>query len=81
MKPYIGITRFMTIENSDVGLIDYVLLDLSGGKGKMLDPKKLKDYLAAIDKESGFHDMGVGVAGGLSWDTMYFILTLTRKAN
>ncbi len=86
----VGGDDFETIENSpeklverlmvyDVGLIDYVLLDTSGGKGKTLDPEKLKDYLAAIDKESDFHDMGVGVAGGLSWDTMHLLKPLLKQ--
>jgi hypothetical protein len=88
----VGGDAFEMIENSpeklverlmmyDVELIDCILLDLSGGKRKTLDPENLKNYLAAIDKESGFHDMGVGVAGGLSCDTMLLIKSLLKQVS
>ena len=84
----VGRNAFEMIENSPgklvgrmviyVGLVDYILLDPSGGEGKTLDPEKMQDYLIAI-KESGFHNIGVGVAGGLSQDTLYLLKPLLKQ--
>ncbi len=45
------------------GLIDYVLLDESGGTGKEFDGEKLVDLVHCI--KSTLPNVGVGVAGGL----------------
>lgn len=46
------------------GLIDYVLIDPSGGQGKALDPAQARDYILAL-KTRGPRIV-LGVAGGLS---------------
>lgn len=53
------------------GLIDYVLLDRSEGYGIYLDTKFMKKYLDVLySKDLG---MGIGVAGGLSENTLHLI--------
>jgi len=46
-----------------VGLIDDILIDLSGGTGKPLDTELVRDLLMAV-AEKGW-DIGLGAAGGL----------------
>ncbi len=53
-------------------MINYVLLDLSGGLGMSLDAKKLRPYLDAL-KSKIDSDIGIGVAGGLSPTTLHLI--------
>lgn len=51
-----------------VEVVDYILLDPSGGLGKSFDPEEMRAYLDAIyDTDLPF---GVGVAGGLSASTI-----------
>lgn len=53
------------------GLIDYVLLDRSGGFGKPLNTAEMKDCLRALkDKDL---KIGLGVAGGLSPTTFHLV--------
>lgn len=47
-----------------LGIVDYVLLDSSGGLGQELNPFAMRDYLFAIAKHE--KQLGLGVAGGLS---------------
>ncbi len=68
----IGSGAFEEIENSPeklverlglyAGLIDYILLDMSGGKGKPLNTEILKEYLRAIKVSFARMDIGLGVA-------------------
>ena len=50
------------------GLIDYILLDLSGGYGIDFDPAEIAEYLDALKKVR--LKIGLGVAGGLSSSTL-----------
>ncbi len=56
------------------GLVDYFLLDLSRGKGLLLDTEKLRPYLRVITKT--MKNTGIGVAGGLSPSTVHLIKPL-----
>ncbi len=56
--------------------IDHVLLDLSGGHGKPLDALQLRSYLDAI--KSRVPRIGLGVAGGLSPNTLELIQPLVE---
>ncbi len=47
-----------------VGLVDYVLLDPSGGRGEFMNPQETETYLQAIQARN--LEMGLVVAGGLS---------------
>ncbi|PJC25069.1 MAG: hypothetical protein CO056_02265 [Candidatus Tagabacteria bacterium CG_4_9_14_0_2_um_filter_41_11] len=77
----VGSSAFEAIENSPdklaerlilyIGLIDYVLLDFSGGKGLILDAEKLRPYLRVVVKTT--KNVGIGVAGGLGPSTMHLI--------
>ncbi len=58
------------------GLIEYVLLDESGGLGKLLDVKKTRRYLDAL-AETGM-DIGLGIAGGLGPSTLDHIDLLAK---
>ena len=60
-----------------VGLIDYVLLDLSGGEGKLMDVAKIREYLQAL-KEKDL-DIGIGIAGGLCPETLETIIPLIAE--
>ena len=55
-------------------LVDYVLIDPSGGLGIPFDTEKARTYLEAI-KERGI-DLGLGVAGGLSPTTLDLVQPL-----
>lgn len=57
------------------GLIDYILLDPSGGLGKPFDPAIAKDYLYELQK---FESIGLGVAGGLSPTTIELLEPLVK---
>lgn len=58
------------------GLVSYVLLDPSGGYGKLLNTERAKEYLdALVEKEV---NTGLGVAGGLSPTTLNLIEPLVR---
>jgi len=56
------------------GLVDYVLLDPSGGIGRQFDPEVERPYLEALV------DMGIGlgVAGGLSPSTLHLLEPLVK---
>jgi hypothetical protein len=57
-------------------LVDYVLLDQSGGEGKMLNVGIARTYLEELyGKNLG---MGFGVAGGLCAETLHRIEPLTK---
>ncbi|MBI5421359.1 MAG: hypothetical protein HZA35_03595 [Parcubacteria group bacterium] len=57
--------------------IDCVLLDPSGGLGKPLDTEVLRQYLQALEKKG--LDIGLGVAGGLSADTLHLVAPLVDE--
>ncbi|MEK6922579.1 MAG: hypothetical protein AABX08_02145 [Nanoarchaeota archaeon] len=53
------------------GLVDYILIDPSGGLGKALDTDKAKNYLDVLAAEK--FRFGFGVAGGLSPTTLNLV--------
>lgn len=60
------------------GLIDGVLLDLSGGYGQELDPDYLRPFLAAIHHERLALDLGI--AGGLWAENLHLIEPLLEES-
>lgn len=59
------------------GLIDYVLLDRSEGYGIRLDTRFMKTYLDILYTKD--LDIGIGVAGGLSENTLYLVEPLMEN--
>ena len=59
------------------GVVEYVLLDPSGGYGKPFDPERARDYLQALKAQN--LEMGLGVAGGLSPTTLDLVRPLTNE--
>lgn len=59
------------------GLVDYVLLDMSGGRGITLNTEYMRKYVETIYNEN--LDMGIGVAGGLCSDTLYLVEPLIKE--
>lgn len=53
------------------GLVDYVLLDRSGGCGMPLDTAFMREYLNVLYAKD--LDMGIGIAGGLSENTLNLV--------
>lgn len=60
-----------------VGMINGILIDASGGKGKLLHPRKALAFLRAI-RERDF-DIGLGVAGGLCSATLNLVEPLLAE--
>jgi len=58
-------------------LIDYVLLDLSGGQGKPLNPEIMRPYLRALRSKNPA--LGLGVSGGLGPSTLDLVAPLIRE--
>lgn len=58
------------------GLINYVLLDMSGGFGKPLIADALRPHLEAI--RDLWPELGLGIAGGLSAETLHLVEPLIR---
>lgn len=58
------------------GLVDYVLLDMSGGQGMPLDTDALRPHLEAL--RLAMPNLGLGVAGGLSAETLHLVEPLIR---
>ena len=59
-----------------MGIIDYVLLDPSGGLGQPFDPEVAKSYLDELRKFE--NELGLGVAGGLSPTTLNLLEDLIK---
>lgn len=59
------------VHNEYEGLIDYVLLDPSGGTGAPFNPRITRGYLEALSTQK--NDFGLGIAGGLSPSTLDLI--------
>ncbi|MDQ5930966.1 MAG: hypothetical protein QG674_132 [Patescibacteria group bacterium] len=57
-------------------VIDYVLLDPSGGLGQPFDPDKAKQYLEKLTRYE--YQFGLGVAGGLSPSTLHLLEPLLK---
>lgn len=64
------------VHSEYAGLIDYVLLDPSGGTGKPFDPTVARSYLEALSAKT--NDFGLGVAGGLSPTTLDLVEPLVK---
>ena len=60
-----------------IGLVDYVLLDPSGGLGQPFSPESIRDYLYELKKFEG--QIGIGVAGGLSPSTLHLLQPLLEE--
>ncbi len=58
------------------GLVEYVLLDSSGGLGKIFDVDRASEYLVALQARK--LDLGLGVAGGLSPTTLNLVEPLVK---
>ena len=58
-------------------IVDHVLLDVSGGEGKIFDSEKFRDYIVAL-KTKGL-PVGIGVAGGLSPETVDILEPLAEE--
>lgn len=59
------------------GVVEYVLLDPSGGYGKLFHPGRARDYILALKAQN--LRMGIGVAGGLSPTTLDLVEPLARE--
>ncbi len=59
-------------------LVDYILLDPSGGRGKIFDGEQLLNYLVAAE-DGILGNVGLGVAGGLSGETMHLVEPLLQE--
>ena len=59
------------------GIIDYVLLDPSGGLGRPLDTERIREYLYTLKAKN--LNIGLGTAGGLSPTTLGLIGPLVKK--
>lgn len=64
------------VEKEYSGIIDYVLLDLSGGYGKPLDTIQARNCLEALRERD--LDVGLVVAGGLSPSSLNLIKPLVK---
>ncbi|MCK4799380.1 hypothetical protein KAS31_00180 [Candidatus Parcubacteria bacterium] len=83
----IGGQAFQEVENSPDclatyvpeyrGVVEYILLDPSGGTGTLLDMKEIRGYLEVISEER--LGMGIGIAGGLSSTTLNLIEPLLEE--
>lgn len=58
-------------------VVEYVLLDPSGGYGKPFDPERARDHLLALKAKN--LGLGLGVAGGLSPATLNLVEPLVRE--
>lgn len=59
------------------GLMEYVLLDPSGGYGKPFDPERARQYLITLQEKN--LDVSLGVAGGLSPATLNLVEPLAKE--
>lgn len=60
-----------------VGVIDDILIDPSGGKGEPFNTESARAFLRAV-AERGW-DIGLGVAGGLSAETLHLVGPLAEE--
>jgi hypothetical protein len=58
-------------------LVEYALVDPSGGYGKPFDPKRARECLTALKAKS--LGLGLGVAGGLSPTTLNLVQSLVSE--
>lgn len=59
------------------GIIDYVLLDPSGGLGIPLNPERIREYLYTLQEKK--LDIGLGTAGGLGPTTLHLLEPLAKE--
>lgn len=64
------------VQDEYQGLIDYILLDSSGGLGKIFEPERFREYLQALQEKN--LGIGLGVAGGLSAATLGILEPLAK---
>ncbi|MDD3102287.1 MAG: hypothetical protein PHE59_04050 [Patescibacteria group bacterium] len=61
------------------GFVNHVLLDSSGGYGRVLDILETKRYLDVLMPTIKNMDVGIGIAGGLNPDTLHLIEPIIRN--
>lgn len=69
--------RFTELIGAYLPMIDAILIDPSGGKGKPLDAVKGADYLRAVREY--YPTLGIGIAGGLGPETLHLLNPLVKK--
>lgn len=85
----VGSSAFRKIGNSPVnlarkvmdeydGLVDYLLLDPSGGLGEPFNTALAREYLEELRGQGAERFLGLGVAGGLSPTTLNLVEPLAR---
>jgi hypothetical protein len=57
--------------------VDYVLLDRSMGRGKVIEPSTLESYIKELS--SKLPDLGIAIAGRLAPSTLYLIEDLVKE--
>ncbi len=67
------------LKNDYSNLIEYALLDPSGGYGKEMDLQKTDDYLSEIHFAGLDQKIGIGIAGGLHAQNLSSIAPLVKK--
>ncbi len=68
--------RFTELVGAHLPMIDAILVDSSGGKGKPLDAVKGAEYLRAARKHP---TLGIGIAGGLGPETLHLLDPLVKE--
>jgi hypothetical protein len=69
-------TKLAARVNDYLGVIDYVLIDASGGEGHEFDINKTLEYFAALEQ---FGNLGFGVAGGLGTHSLSRLWPIWQK--
>jgi hypothetical protein len=59
------------------GLIEYVLLDTSGGYGKQFNTEIMSNYMRFLKENNP--TVGLGVAGGLSYETLHILEPIVKE--
>ena len=69
-------TLFTQLVGAHLPMIDAILVDSSGGKGKPFDAVKGAEYLRAARKHP---TLGIGIAGGLGPETLHLLDPLVKE--
>jgi len=59
--------------------IDYILLDASGGHGRLFDFVSIYPLLKLLEGRAKYNNIGLGVAGGLYADTIHHLRELSQR--
>lgn len=71
-----SIERFTELVGAYLPMINAILIDSSGGKGKPLDPIKGAEHLSAV---AHYPTLGLGIAGGLGPTTLHLLDPLIQE--